>query len=196
MHTESEVRQENRVERMVITPLLIIASLYSIYLVIHPFTPLSKLSIGILDLTQMQRATHVFFLLITGYLLASQRSPGRPGVGAFIFAAMASFPLYSFWQIGLPLQVNLPAASRGASLAQLELKLRRPLRYMSMMLDIFFNNFTSHAVSDRPRKISVLPQFPCPQLPLQHRERSEQLPRGYTFDDSHHFAYGISRWKG
>ena len=92
--------------------------------------------------------------------------------------------------------VKLPAASRGASLAQLELKLRRPLRYMSMMLDIFFNNFTSHAVSDRPRKISVLPQFPCPQLPLQHRERSEQLPRGYTFDDSHHFAYGISRWKG
>ncbi|MCX5823369.1 MAG: TRAP transporter fused permease subunit [Deltaproteobacteria bacterium] len=109
MRTESEVRQEYRVERMVITPLLIIASLYSIYLVIHPFTPLSKLSIGILDLTQLQRATHVFFLLITGYLLASQRSPGRPGVGAFVFAAMASFPLYSFWQIGLPLQLKIAA---------------------------------------------------------------------------------------
>ncbi len=74
MHAEPQNAQDGLLKRFVITPLLVMASLYSLYLVIHPYTPLSKLSISILDLTQVQRATHVFFLLLTGYLLASIRT--------------------------------------------------------------------------------------------------------------------------
>ena len=74
MQTEPQGTQDGVLKRFIITPLLIIASLYSLYLVVHPYTPLSKLSISILDLTQVQRATHVFFLLLTGYLLSSIRA--------------------------------------------------------------------------------------------------------------------------
>ena len=52
-------------------------------------------------------------------------------------------------------------------LVQLELKLHRPLRYFSMAFDVFLNHFTSHAVSHGSRKVSVFPQFPCPQSLLQ-----------------------------
>ena len=69
MHTDTI--DESRFNRFVIIPILVIASLYSLYLVIHPYTPLAKMSISILDLTQLQRATHVFFLLVAGYLLLS-----------------------------------------------------------------------------------------------------------------------------
>ncbi|MGC1404677.1 MAG: TRAP transporter fused permease subunit [Thermodesulfobacteriota bacterium] len=109
MHTETQSSQDSGLRRLIITPLLIIASLYSIYLVIHPYTPLSKLSISVLDLTQVQRATHVFFLLITGYLLSSLRDRKRAGAGAFVFAVMAAFPLYAFWRIGLDPKLNLIA---------------------------------------------------------------------------------------
>ncbi len=108
MHDETVIR-ENRLGRYIITPLLVIASIYSLYLVIHPHTPFSRLHIGILDLTELQRSTHVFFLLLTGYLLSSQRIPGKAGVGAFVFTFMAAFPMYSFWKIGLPLKLNITA---------------------------------------------------------------------------------------
>jgi hypothetical protein len=62
--------------------------------------------------------------------------------------------------------VKLPAASRGASLAQLEIKLGRPLLEVPMLLYVFLNYITSHAVSYRPRKVSVLPQLSSPQLSL------------------------------
>jgi TRAP transporter 4TM/12TM fusion protein len=109
MHDEPQVTQESGLNRLLITPLLIIASLYSLYLVIHPYTPLSKLSISFLDLTQVQRATHVFFLLLTGYLLSSLRDRRRAGVGAFVFVIMAAFPLYAFWRIGLDARCNIIA---------------------------------------------------------------------------------------
>ena len=109
MHVEPQSTQDSILRRFIITPLLIIASLYSLYLVIHPYTPLSKLSISILDLTQVQRATHVFFLLLTGYLLSSIRVDRRAGVGSFVFAILAAFPLYAFWQLGLNLQFNVVA---------------------------------------------------------------------------------------
>jgi len=108
MHTETG--DESRFGRFLITPILIIASLYSLYLVIHPYTPLSKMSLSILDLTQVQRATHVFFLLVTGYLLSSSAKRGKAGVGAYIFAIMACFPLYAFWKIGLDPKYSICAS--------------------------------------------------------------------------------------
>jgi TRAP transporter 4TM/12TM fusion protein len=109
MEMGTETNDESRLNRFLITPILIIASLYSIYLVIHPYTPLSKLTLSILDLTQVQRATHVFFLLVTGYLLSSTVNRRRAGVGAFIFAIMSCFPLYAFWKIGLSPKLNICA---------------------------------------------------------------------------------------
>lgn len=108
MHNEP-ISQEDNLGRFVIKPLLVIASIYSLYLVIHPFTPFAGFSLSILDLTELQRSTHVLFLLLTGYLISSQRPPGKAGVGAFVFALMAAFPLYSFWKIGLDVKLNIAA---------------------------------------------------------------------------------------
>ncbi|TWJ18358.1 TRAP transporter permease [Geobacter argillaceus] len=110
MEMHSETPDTGRLNRFVITPFLVIASLYSLYLVIHPYTPFAKASLSILDLTQVQRATHVFFLLVAGYLLSSRRSGGKAGVGAYIFALMAAFPLYAFWQIDLALKFKIIAS--------------------------------------------------------------------------------------
>ena len=82
--------------------------------------------------------------------------------------------------------VKLPAASRGASLAQLELKLRRPLLNIAMMNNIFLNNVTSHAISDGTCEIAVFPKLPRPQSVLQRRKRAEQFPCTDAFDDSNH----------
>lgn len=110
MEMETEAKDVSRFHRLVIAPILIVASLYSIYLVIHPYTPMSSFSLSILDLTQVQRATHVMFLLVAGYLLASCKSYRKAGVGAFIFAGMAAFPLYAFWQIDLGLKFKIAAS--------------------------------------------------------------------------------------
>ena len=45
---------------------LFIAALYSLYVVVHPFTPLSDLRISILDMVQLERAVHVFLLMFAG----------------------------------------------------------------------------------------------------------------------------------
>ena len=50
MQAEPQSAQDGFLKRFIITPLLIIASLYSLYLVVHPYTPLSKLSISFLTL--------------------------------------------------------------------------------------------------------------------------------------------------
>lgn len=111
MEMHSDIVDESRFNRFIITPLLVIASVFSLYLVIHPYTPLAKMSISILDLTQLQRATHVFFLLVTGYLLSSRRSGhGKAGVGSYLFAIMAGLPLYAFWKIGLSPKLTVIAS--------------------------------------------------------------------------------------
>lgn len=52
----------------------LLGALYHLYLIIHPYTPLSYwFRIGILDLTQLQRGTHVFFILTVGFLLSYLR---------------------------------------------------------------------------------------------------------------------------
>jgi hypothetical protein len=88
----------------------------------------------------------------------------------------------------LSLEVKLPAASRGASLAQLELKLRRPLLNIAMMHNIFLYNVTSHAIPDGTCEISVFPQLPRPQSVLQRRKHAEQFPGTDAFDDSNHLT--------
>jgi hypothetical protein len=84
--------------------------------------------------------------------------------------------------------VNLPAASRGASSAQLEIKLRGPLRQISMMLNIFLNHITSHAVAHGASEVPVFPQLSSPQSSSQPRELAEQLPRTNAFDGPYHLT--------
>jgi len=53
------------------------------------------------------------------------------------------------------------------------------------MLNILGNDVLSHPVSDRPGKVSILPNLPAPQTPLQTRELAEQSPSTLALDDSH-----------
>jgi len=64
-----------------------------------------------------------------------------------------------------------------------------------MMLDITLDNLTSHPVSDRPGKISVLPQLPRPQSLFHARELAEQSPRTNTFYNPYHVPNRPSRRK-
>jgi len=86
---------------------LVAAAIYHLYLVIHPFTPFASFSIPILDLTQVQRATHVFLIVFAGSLLMVVRpakgEPAKVGVGLWIYLLLAAIPLWSFWTLELPL---------------------------------------------------------------------------------------------
>ncbi|MEJ2291868.1 MAG: TRAP transporter fused permease subunit [Deinococcales bacterium] len=86
---------------------LLVATLYHLYLVLHPYMPWSRSEIPLFDLTQVERAAHVFLLVLAGYLLMAARKPTRVGVGSWIFVALAVVPLYAFWRLGMPLVVEL-----------------------------------------------------------------------------------------
>ena len=102
------------VVRRVTFGVLLVATLYHLYLVAHPFLPWSRGNeIPLLDLTQVQRATHVFLLVLAGYLMMvgrERQSAARPGPGAWIFALLAAMPLYAFWRLELPLAVRVVAS--------------------------------------------------------------------------------------
>ncbi|MEM4672503.1 MAG: hypothetical protein QW366_01855, partial [Sulfolobales archaeon] len=79
----------------------LIAAFYHLYLIIHPLTPISYyFKIGVLDLTQLKRATHVFFILILGYLLIYVRREERSlSIGlrwfvSLILAVLSFIPTY------------------------------------------------------------------------------------------------------
>jgi len=92
----------------ILKAVLVIASLYSIYTVIHPHTPLSKLQISILDITQLQRATHVFLLLLAGFLISSLHPyPPRPSIGTFIFLIFALVPAVALYKLKLSIAVKI-----------------------------------------------------------------------------------------
>ena len=154
MHEEPLPSREGKLGRFVITPLLIIASLYSLYLVIHPYTPFSKLTISILDLTEVQRSTHVFLLLLTGYLLSSQRIPGRVGIGAFVFALMTAFPMYSFWKIGLEPKFSIAATifwavAVGPTLYPRSTRTADKLAAIMVIIPYVYHVFFFHVIIDR-----------------------------------------------
>ncbi|WP_117237320.1 TRAP transporter permease [Thermus sediminis] len=91
---------------------LILGSLYSLYLVLHPFTPLAKAQIDLLDIVQLQRSTHVLFLLLGAYLVSFFAPPRKATPGAWVFLAFSLIPLYSFLfprppTLELPLEVRL-----------------------------------------------------------------------------------------
>lgn len=74
---------------------LILGALYSLYLVLHPFTALAKAEIPLLDIIQLQRSVHVLFLLLGGCLLSFFR-PMRRTLGSWVFFFFSLIPLYHF----------------------------------------------------------------------------------------------------
>ncbi|MFK7604091.1 TRAP transporter permease [Deinococcus sp. SM5_A1] len=85
---------------------LIIAALYHLYLVVHPFLPWSGSGIKILELTQVQRATHVFFIVLAGYLLTSQQRGRKTTLGGVVFALLTLPALWEFLRLDLPLIIK------------------------------------------------------------------------------------------
>src|SRR5690625_1406476 len=122
---------------------LVAASLYHLYLVIHPFTPFASLSIPILDLTQVQRATHVFLLVLAGSLLmvvkpSNNSEPPKVGIGLWFYVLLAAIPLWSFWTLELPF---LPTAVATlywivAVLPAVVPRLSRPMNLLAAALSI------------------------------------------------------------
>ncbi|GIW26366.1 TRAP transporter fused permease subunit [Meiothermus sp.] len=90
---------------------LLVGALFSLYLVLHPFTPLSRLDIGILDQVQLRRATHVLLLLVAGYLITSRLPGARRTLGSWVFALLTLPFLYTFWVPNVP-GVEIPLAGR------------------------------------------------------------------------------------
>ncbi len=80
----------------------IIGTLYHIYIVIHPFTPFAALRISLLDLTQVQRAVHVFLIAILGYLVSFLRLRPRHRIGALPLAFMTILIMVEFVRLDLP----------------------------------------------------------------------------------------------
>ena len=59
-----------------------------------------------------------------------------------------------------------------------------------MMLNILPHHITSHTVSNRARKIPVLPQFPRPKSLPQPCELAKHTTRTLTLDDPYYFPNG------
>ena len=97
--------------KKIIFSILLTATLYHIYVVIHPFTPLSNYHISIFNLTQIKRAIHVFFLLLSGYLIIYDIGPEKQKVtvGGIIFFILSIIPLYAFYNLDIPLQFKIYA---------------------------------------------------------------------------------------
>ena len=57
-----------KVIRQILFILAVIGTLYHVYLVIHPYLPFWHFRQATLDLTQVQRAAHVFLVSLLGYL--------------------------------------------------------------------------------------------------------------------------------
>ncbi|AET31788.1 TRAP transporter permease [Pyrobaculum ferrireducens] len=85
---------------------LAVASVYHLYLFFHPYTPLSYVArIPIFDLTQVVRATHVWFIVTAGYLHSYVYPPRPSPFAGYLIAVLALIPtLYLIPHIG-PLEI-------------------------------------------------------------------------------------------
>jgi TRAP transporter 4TM/12TM fusion protein len=101
----------DRVIRRVVFVLSIIGTLYHLYLVVHPYTPLSRYHISILNLTQVQRATHVFLICIIGYLVHILRVKERRLGGGLPLAFLTAVVLFDFLKLDLPLYLKVFAVA-------------------------------------------------------------------------------------
>jgi TRAP transporter 4TM/12TM fusion protein len=93
--------------RRLVTIIAILGTLYHLYLVIHPFTPLAGWNVSLLDLTQVQRAAHVFLVALLGYLLSFVRIKPRHKLGGIPLAVMTVLLMIEFVRLDLPMQLKV-----------------------------------------------------------------------------------------
>ncbi|WP_051328484.1 TRAP transporter permease [Desulfatirhabdium butyrativorans] len=82
--------------------LAVIGTIYHLYLVIHPYTPFADLRISILDLTQVQRAVHVFLIAVLGYMMSAIRIKDRSVLGGMPLVIMTGVMTIDFIGLDLP----------------------------------------------------------------------------------------------
>ncbi|MEJ5359541.1 MAG: TRAP transporter fused permease subunit [Desulfobacterales bacterium] len=80
----------------------VLGTIYHLYLVLHPYLPFPFLRFSIFDLTQVQRATHVFLIAFLGYLMNWRWVKKRGAAGSFPLAALTSLLVVEFYQLDLP----------------------------------------------------------------------------------------------
>ncbi len=95
--------------RRLVHVLAILGTLYHLYLVVHPHTPLSSLRISILDLTQVQRATHVCLIALLGYWVCVYRLKSRSFWGALPLLLMTGLLTFEFTRLDVPLFMRVLA---------------------------------------------------------------------------------------
>jgi len=96
---------ENMMKRLLAVT-AILGTLYHLYLVIHPYTPIADLRISVLDLTQVQRATHVFLIALLGYLVSFLRIRPRNRIAALPLSIMTFLILLEFMRLELPVALK------------------------------------------------------------------------------------------
>ncbi len=102
----------DRVIRRIVFVLAIIGTSYHLYLVIHPYLPWSRYHISVLNLTQVQRATHVFLICALGYLynilwLKKRVTKDRKLGGGFPLAVLTAIILLDFLKLDLPIHLKI-----------------------------------------------------------------------------------------
>ena len=85
--------------KKIIYTILFIATIYHLYIVVHPFTPWSRYHIELLNIIELKRATHVFFLVLLGFLINYQNEPDRFKIGGLIFVLLSAVVLYAFLEL-------------------------------------------------------------------------------------------------
>ena len=80
----------------------VLGTLYHLYLVLHPYLPFTFLRFSIFDLTQVQRATHVFLVAFLGYLLNWRWVKKRGAAGSVPLAALTGLVVAEFFKLDLP----------------------------------------------------------------------------------------------
>lgn len=88
----------------------ILGTLYHLYIVVHPYLSFYQFRFSILDLTQVQRATHVFLISLLGYLLNFVWVKKRKLAGSIPLAAFTAVLVFDFLQLDLPAPFKVIAA--------------------------------------------------------------------------------------
>jgi TRAP transporter 4TM/12TM fusion protein len=99
----------DKVIRIILYLVAIVGTLYHVYLVIHPYIPFWHFRFSILDLTQVQRATHVFLISLLGYLLSFVLPKKRSLIGSLPLALLTLLLLFEFSKLDLPVQMKAMA---------------------------------------------------------------------------------------
>lgn len=97
--------------RKLVYVLAIFGTLYHLYLVIHPYMPFDGVKLSILDLTQVQRAMHVFLVALLGFLTSFVRQKNRELPGGIILALMTAVILLEFVKLDIPVSLKVYAAA-------------------------------------------------------------------------------------